>query len=95
MILELFVRGRLDTMRARPEMYASNKESFGFQLLLLAEVALHNLAAIDGVAKTYELTRDIFGPGPVIRQEAFDQVWATAAVNSTKKFLEKHTGAVW
>lgn len=89
----LFVTERLAHMKTRPQMYASTKESFGVQLLLLAEVALQPMNGTpSGLSPTSKLALAIWGPGNVVPAEPLDGAWAAEAVASTSAFLDEQCG---
>ena len=85
-----FVEKRLAAMRARPLMWAGTKESFGLQLALLAEVALHpRLEGTAMIAPMRELMQMLFGPGPAVPVDPIDAAWAVERVDRTMVFIAK------
>lgn len=86
MTIQEFVKTRLVNMMERPAMWASTKESFGLQLVLLSDIS-----QLDTVAPNrpppYLVMREIFGPEPAIPSEPLDDEWARAAVRTVAKLL--------
>jgi hypothetical protein len=92
--VKIFVEKRLADMRARPMMWAGTKESFGLQLVLLAEVALHpQLEGATAIAPMRELMQLLFGPGNAVPVDPIDDAWAAERVDRTMKFIAKAKGA--
>lgn len=92
-VIREFVNLRLDHMAARPPMFASTLESFGVQLVLLAEMVLRTLPEMtSGLAKTAELTYRLWGPGNIVPQKDLDTAWAVGAVAQTKAYLKEQCG---
>jgi len=94
--LEAFVEERLASMRARPLMWATTKESFGSQLLLLCDVALYpQSASVAGLPPVSELTQLLLGPGSAGPTDAIDDAWAVERVDLARGFISKKwSGAV-
>lgn len=89
-VIREFVNMRLDHMAARPLMWASNKESLGVQLVLLAEMVVRTLPEMtSGLAHTAELAYRLWGPTNIVPQEPIDVAWVQTAVGITKNFLEE------
>ena len=91
-VIREFVNMRLDHMASRPLMWASNKESLGVQLILLAEMVLRTLPEMtSGLAQTSELTYRLWGPTNIVPQAPVDTAWVQTAVGVTKV---NHAGTV-
>jgi hypothetical protein len=80
-----FVNWRLREMYAHPGMWASTRESFGFQLAMLVEV--HELYEDKKTPQHVVLSR-LFGPGNTVSQEPLDDEWARERVTMLRKMLE-------
>lgn len=89
-VVREFVTMRLDHMALCPLMWASNKESLGVQLILLAEMVLRTSPeTTSGLAQTSELTYRLWGPMAIVPQDPINTAWVQSAVGITKAFLEE------
>ncbi len=70
---------RLQSMSATPQMWGSTRETFGLQLVLLAEII-----GID----SRTAMKTVFGPGPSVSVELLTDEWAKAAIDAVLSLCE-------
>ena len=79
-----FAEEHLNEMHARPGMWASSKEAFVLQILLLVEIAT-GCDAVD----LHRLLREFFPGTNAVPNEPFDDAWARQIVEIARKELEE------
>jgi hypothetical protein len=86
--LERNIFDRFARMEARPEMWASTREAFGFQLVTFVDMLLWpDEDPPRGMMA--ELMKRLFGPGPIVSTEPIDLTWARQAVGAARGFIEE------
>lgn len=81
-----FVMQRLKDMEERPSMWATNMESYGLQLVLLAEFAELDMEPGNRILKD-RLMNLVFGPGNIVHDGPLEDAWAKERLNNVRRAL--------
>lgn len=83
-----FVIARLEHMGLYPNMWGSSQESFGLQLVLLAEFAELDVHPGNRVTKD-QLMRLVFGPGNIVQSGPLEDAWARERIGNVRNAIKQ------
>lgn len=88
-----FINDRLDHMASHPGMWATTKESFGVQVLLLIDLHLAIERDYQHKGKICSMDKLVWGVGPSVPTDPISDAWALDVVGNIKRELSVHRGA--